>query len=230
MFGHSRVGGTGTGQRRTGHRPFAHLACVPGREARGSRGPSRGAARHRPSPQTLPLVSRFPEVARQAVNVPDTGLTALDRISPGGTARAQLSLPHRPRPGSPMALGSLARSDVDTSPTAAWPPVTVFVRTQGGVALGVAKLLAASSALIDVHRADASWRPSQTSSRRPASRGAAPGRGMKRPMLRELNGVARPERGRSGADAADRVDAISAVPRAVGSLSVEEKPPAAAPP
>jgi len=38
-FGHRCVGGTGTGQRRAGHRPFAHLACAPGREARRSRGP-----------------------------------------------------------------------------------------------------------------------------------------------------------------------------------------------
>jgi len=61
------VGWTGTGQRRAGRRPFAHLACVPGREARGSRGPSRRAAPHRPSPQTLPSVRRSPEVPPQAV-------------------------------------------------------------------------------------------------------------------------------------------------------------------
>src|SRR5580693_6374703 len=35
-------------------RPFAHLACAPGREARGSQGPSRRAARHRPSVPTVP--------------------------------------------------------------------------------------------------------------------------------------------------------------------------------
>src|SRR5712691_8849984 len=70
-FGHRCVGGTGTGQRWAGRRPFAHLACVPGREARGSRGPSRRAATHRPSPQTLPSTGRHPEVPQQPVNFPD---------------------------------------------------------------------------------------------------------------------------------------------------------------
>src|ERR1022692_442075 len=64
-FGHRRVGGTGTGQRWAGRRPFAHLACVPGREARRSRGPSRRAATHRPSVLTLPSISCRPEVPRR---------------------------------------------------------------------------------------------------------------------------------------------------------------------
>jgi len=42
---HKRVGGTGTGQRRTGAGPFAHLACVPGREARESEGLPAGRLR-----------------------------------------------------------------------------------------------------------------------------------------------------------------------------------------
>src|SRR5450755_4877056 len=70
-FGHRRVGGTGTGQRWAGRRPFAHLACVPGREARESRGPSRRAATHRPSLPTVPSVGRFLEVPQRAVNRPD---------------------------------------------------------------------------------------------------------------------------------------------------------------
>src|SRR6266702_4865917 len=70
-FGHACVGGTGTGQRWAGRRPFAHLACVPGREARRSRGPSRRAATHRPSVLTLPLPGHRPEVPQQPVNIPD---------------------------------------------------------------------------------------------------------------------------------------------------------------
>jgi len=41
-----------------GTRPFAHLACAPGREARGSQGPSRRAARYHPSVQTVPKRGR----------------------------------------------------------------------------------------------------------------------------------------------------------------------------
>jgi hypothetical protein len=41
-----------------GTRPFAHLACAPGREARGSQGPSRRAATYHPSVQTVPKRGR----------------------------------------------------------------------------------------------------------------------------------------------------------------------------
>src|SRR5689334_24115082 len=37
------------GPQKAGRRPFARLACVPGQQARGCRGPSRRAATHRPS-------------------------------------------------------------------------------------------------------------------------------------------------------------------------------------
>jgi hypothetical protein len=81
-----------------------------------------------------------------------------------------------------VVKSSSPRSDVDTSSAAAWAPVGVFVGAQRGVALGVAKFLAASGALVDVHRTGASSRPSQTATGCPASRGAALGRGVKRPV------------------------------------------------
>jgi len=41
------------GPRKAGRRPFARLACVPGQQARGCRGPSRRAATHRPPVPTV---------------------------------------------------------------------------------------------------------------------------------------------------------------------------------
>jgi len=50
------------GPQKAGRRPFARLACVPGQQARGCRGPSRRAATHRPSSSDGTVLDQFPEV------------------------------------------------------------------------------------------------------------------------------------------------------------------------
>jgi len=50
------------GPQKAGRRPFARLACVPGQQARGCRGPSRRAATHRPSSFDGTVLDQFPEV------------------------------------------------------------------------------------------------------------------------------------------------------------------------
>ena len=64
VVGHRSVSRTGTGPRKAVPRPFARLACVPGHGARECRGPSRRAARHRPSPPTVPVIGHSPEDPR----------------------------------------------------------------------------------------------------------------------------------------------------------------------
>src|SRR5450755_2493467 len=123
-FGHRRVGGTGTGQRRAGRRPFARLACVPGREARGCRGPSRRAATHRPSPLTVPSVTRFPEVPQPGVNTPDTRPSDPLRAGPRGGAGlartgrygSSLDLPRSgAEPALPGRVGAQRAEEVDAA-------------------------------------------------------------------------------------------------------------------
>ena len=63
-----------------GTRPFAHLACAPGREARGSQGPSRRAARYHPSVQTVPKRGRRGKYRNeQFTRVPQVSLRAAVR-------------------------------------------------------------------------------------------------------------------------------------------------------
>src|SRR5436309_1043544 len=140
------------------------------------------------------------------------------------------------------AHGGAARSDpngygraspcphVDASSAAAGVSVGVLVCSQGRVALGVPELLTASDALVEVQRARARSRPGRDRTGWPATSSAALQRGMKRPVGRKLNWVARPE-GRGGdAEAADLVDPIGAMPGTVGSLGVEQEPSGAAAP
>jgi hypothetical protein len=121
------------------------------------------------------------------------------------------------------------RPDVDTASAGTGVAIGVLVGAEGGGPLGVAELLAASGALVEVNQSCASSCSGEAGAR-PSSRAATLGWSTERPVSRELDRITRAERGRGGTEAADLVDALGAVTAAIGPLGVEKEPTGSAAP